>query len=140
MGRTSHWNSSNDFKNSCKEARIKKALMMPYNPQQNGVAERKNKAIIGVAKVMIHDQDLSMFLSAKALQQGNAQSKQESSQGLGGQDSRGSIHKGEIVGWAFLYLRVFDTYRCTFKEEDGVGAFNTCIFVGYNETSKEYRV
>ena len=39
---------------------------MPYNPQQNGVAERKNRAIIGVVKAMIHDQDLPMFLWEEA--------------------------------------------------------------------------
>ena len=26
----------------CKEARIKRELIVPYNPEQNGVAERKN--------------------------------------------------------------------------------------------------
>jgi hypothetical protein len=35
---------------------------MPCNPQQNGVSERKNMLIVGVAKVMLHDQDLPMFL------------------------------------------------------------------------------
>jgi hypothetical protein len=33
-----------------------------YNPQQSGVVERTNRSIIGAAKAMIHDWDLSMFL------------------------------------------------------------------------------
>jgi hypothetical protein len=41
-------------------------LTTPYNPQQNGVVKRKNKAIIGAAKVMLHDQDLPMFLWVEA--------------------------------------------------------------------------
>jgi hypothetical protein len=37
-----------------------------YNPQQNGVVEKKNRSIIGVVKAMIHDQDLPMFLWVEA--------------------------------------------------------------------------
>ena len=33
----------NEFKELCKEAGIKRELSTPYNPQQNGVAERKNR-------------------------------------------------------------------------------------------------
>lgn len=54
--------TSKDFKRFCANARIKKELIVPYNPQQNGVAERKNRAIIEAAKAIIHDQDLPMFL------------------------------------------------------------------------------
>jgi hypothetical protein len=58
--------TSNDFKSFCTQAGIKRELTVPHNPQQNGVAERKNRAIIGVAKAMLHDQDLPMFLWAEA--------------------------------------------------------------------------
>lgn len=35
---------------------------MPYNPQQNGVAERKNRTIMEVVKAMLHDQKLPKFV------------------------------------------------------------------------------
>ena len=35
--------TSNQFKNFCKEVGIKRELTTPYNPQQNGVAKRKNR-------------------------------------------------------------------------------------------------
>jgi hypothetical protein len=35
---------------------------MPYNPQQNGVVERKNKAICEATKAMMFDQDLPNYL------------------------------------------------------------------------------
>jgi transposase InsO family protein len=39
----------------CKYVRIKRDLTTPYNPQQNGVAERKTKTIMEAVKIMIHD-------------------------------------------------------------------------------------
>ena len=58
--------TSNEFKELCKEARIKRELSTPYNPQQNGVAERKNRTIMEAAKAMLHDQDLPMHLWVEA--------------------------------------------------------------------------
>ena len=58
--------TSKEFEAFCKEAGIKRELTTPYNPQQNGVAERKNRTIMEAVKTMIHDQDLPMHLWAKA--------------------------------------------------------------------------
>ena len=55
--------TSNEFNDFCKEAGIKRELTIPYNPQQNGVTERKNRYIMEAVKSMIHD--LSMCLWAK---------------------------------------------------------------------------
>ena len=41
-------------------------MSTPYNPQQNGVAERKNRTIMKVARAMLHDQDLPMHLWVEA--------------------------------------------------------------------------
>ena len=38
--------TSNEFKDFYKEVGIKRELTTPYNPQQNGVAKRKNRAIM----------------------------------------------------------------------------------------------
>ena len=39
---------------------------MPHNPQKNGVVERNNRTIMGVARAMLHDQGLPMHLWAEA--------------------------------------------------------------------------
>jgi hypothetical protein len=39
---------------------------VPYNPQQNGVVERKNKTICEAAKTMMFDQDLPNSLWEEA--------------------------------------------------------------------------
>ena len=54
--------TSNEFNDLCKEAGIKREFTIPYNPQQNGVAERKNRSIMNTIKAVIHDQDLLMYL------------------------------------------------------------------------------
>ena len=50
----------------CKDVGIKRELTTPYNPKQNGGAERKNRTIMEVVKTMICDQDLPMCLWAEA--------------------------------------------------------------------------
>jgi transposase InsO family protein len=57
--------TSKEFMNFCRDVGIKRELTTPYNPQQNGVAERKNRMIMEVLKTMIHDQDLPMCLWAE---------------------------------------------------------------------------
>jgi hypothetical protein len=41
-------------------------LIVPHNPQQNGVAERKNRSIEETVKELLNDQGLSMFLWGEA--------------------------------------------------------------------------
>ena len=50
----------------CKESGIKRELIVPYNPEQNGIVERKNRSIQESVKAMLHDQDLSKFLWGEA--------------------------------------------------------------------------
>jgi hypothetical protein len=57
--------TSKEFMNFCKDVGIKRELTTPYNPQQNGVAERKNRTIMEAMKTMIHDQDLPICLWEK---------------------------------------------------------------------------
>jgi hypothetical protein len=41
-------------------------MTVPYNPQQDRVAERKNRAITDAARSMLHDQSLPLYLWAEA--------------------------------------------------------------------------
>jgi transposase InsO family protein len=54
--------TSNKFGIFCRDVGIKRKLTTPYNPQKNGLAERKNITIMESIKTMIHDQDLLMHL------------------------------------------------------------------------------
>jgi transposase InsO family protein len=58
--------TSKEFMDFCAREGIRRELIVPYNPQQNGVAKRKNKAIVGAVRAMLHDQGLPLFLWAEA--------------------------------------------------------------------------
>jgi hypothetical protein len=57
---------SNEFKEFCSREGIRRELIAPHNPQQMGVAERKNRTIVGAARTMLHDQGLPLHLWAEA--------------------------------------------------------------------------
>eukprot|EP00253_Pinus_taeda_P032069 PITA_32069 len=57
---------SDEFKDFCNAEGIRRELIAPHNPQQNGVAERKNRTIVGAARAMLHDQGLPLHLWAEA--------------------------------------------------------------------------
>lgn len=50
----------------CAKEGIKREWTTPYNPQQNGVVERKKRTIVEATKAMMHNQDLPRFLWAEA--------------------------------------------------------------------------
>jgi transposase InsO family protein len=58
--------ASRDFSDFCIDVGIKREYTVPYNPQQNGVPERKNITIIVATRAMLHDPNLPMTLWAKA--------------------------------------------------------------------------
>ena len=57
---------SGEFKDFCTAEGIRRELITPHNPQQNGVAEWKNRKIVGAARAMLHDQGLPIHLWAEA--------------------------------------------------------------------------
>jgi hypothetical protein len=133
--------TSKEFVNFCKDVKIKRELTTPYNPQQNGVAERKNKTIMEVVKTMIHDQDLSMHLWAEV--------------------SRTKMHVHNILSHSALrfktpeemfsekkpevkHLKIFGcpvfVHIPKEKRAKLVPLGNKGIFVGYYEFSKAFKI
>jgi transposase InsO family protein len=54
--------TSKEFVSFRKSVGIRRELTIPHNPQQNGVAERKNRSIEETMKALMNDQSLSMYL------------------------------------------------------------------------------
>jgi transposase InsO family protein len=46
---------SNEFKDFCRKEGIRRELIAPHNPHQNGVVKGKNRTIVGAVRVMLHD-------------------------------------------------------------------------------------
>jgi transposase InsO family protein len=57
---------SNEFKDFYSREGIRRELIAPHNPQKNGVVKRNNITIVGVSRVMLHDQGLPMHLWVEA--------------------------------------------------------------------------
>jgi transposase InsO family protein len=49
--------TSKEFIIFCKDVGIKRELTTPYNPQQNGVAERKNRTIMEAVKTIVRNRE-----------------------------------------------------------------------------------
>jgi hypothetical protein len=132
---------SQDFSDFCIEAGIKREYIVPYNPQQNGVAERKNRYIVEAVKVMIHDQHLPMFLWAEASM------TVVYVQNISPHNTLRNITPEEAFIGVNLEVGHFKIFGCPVyihipKEKrtklDPSGRKGT--FLGYNESSKAYRI
>jgi transposase InsO family protein len=75
------------FEDFCKEAGIKRQLTVPYNPQQNGVAERKNRTICEAVKAMMFDLGSAKFFMGRSYLHCRVYLEQVSTCYLEGQDS-----------------------------------------------------
>jgi hypothetical protein len=133
--------TSRDFNDFCIEARIKREYIVPYNPRQNGVAERKNGTIIEATKAMIHDQNLPMILWAEASMKAMYVQNRSPHQILKNMtleeaftEVKPEVGHFRIFGCP-VYFHIPKEKRTKLDPSSRKGTF-----VGYNESSKAYRI
>jgi hypothetical protein len=133
--------TSKEFVNYCKDVGIKRDLTTPYNPKQNGVAEKKNRTVMEVVKTMIHDQDLPMCLWAEAARTAVYVQNQLSHSALGFKtpEEMFSGKKSEVSHLKIFGCLVF-LYIPKEKRNKLDPSGKKGIFVGYCEVSKAFRV
>jgi transposase InsO family protein len=133
--------TSNEIKDFSREAGIKRELTTPYNPQQNGVAERKKRLIVEAAKVMIHDQSLPMHLWAKASSTVVYVQNRSPHKILGNKTPEKVFTRKKLE---VSYLRIFGCQVHIHLPEEKRTKLEPSgrkgIFLGYSETSKAYRI
>jgi hypothetical protein len=133
--------NSNEIKDFCREARLKRELTTPYNPQQNGVAEKNNRLIVEAAKAMIHDQSLPMHLWEKASST-TMYFQNISPHKILGNKTPEEVFTGKKPEVSYLrifgcpmYIHVPKEKRTKLETSGRMG-----IFLGYSETSKAYGI
>jgi hypothetical protein len=133
--------TSKEFENFCKDVEIKRELTTPYNPQKNGVVERKNRTIMEVVKTMIHDQDLPMNLWEEVAKTTIYVQNRVSHSALGFKTpeemfSRKKLKVSHLKIFGFpVFLHISKEKKTKLDPSGKKG-----IFVGYYEASKASRV
>ena len=102
--------TSGKFVYFCASEGIWREFTVPYTPQQNGVVERKNGAIIGATRAMLHDQGLPLFLWAD-LQYDYLLTEQESSKVLGECYSKGGFLGRGLNLYSYVFFGVLHILR-----------------------------
>eukprot|EP00253_Pinus_taeda_P013098 PITA_13098 len=127
--------------NRADEKSIRREWTAPSNPQQNGVAERKNRTIVGATKAILYDQDLPRFIWEEAcnttvyIQNGTprrALGKKTLERVFIGKKPKVSHFRNFS---SIAYCHVLDEKRTKLNQTAEKG-----FLVGYSKTSKAYRI
>jgi hypothetical protein len=133
--------TSLDFKNYCEENGIKRQLTAAYTPQQNGIAERKNRTLLEMVRCMITSKDIPKRFWPEAVNWANYVLNRSPAAALvdvtpeeAWSSTKPSVKHFRIFG-CIAYAHVPDAQR---KKLDNKST--KCIFLGVSEESKAYRL
>jgi hypothetical protein len=124
-----------------KQEGIRHELTVEYTPQQNGVAERKNRSLVETARCLMIQSGLSASFWAEAILTANHIRNRCPSRSLRGEiPFKMWTRRTPIVS----YFRKFGTTAFALDKTPRKGQFDSrskkCIFIGYSVQSKAYRL
>ena len=133
--------TSNEFMEYCSAKGIKKEHTVPHTPQHYGVAERKNRTIVGATKAMLFDKGLPLFVWVEAYKTAIYIQNRCPHTTLGRK-----THEEVFIGTMpdVSHIRIFGSvcychvHVDTRKKLDPFGEKG--LLVGYSNISKAYRV
>lgn len=133
--------TSNEFKAFCDEFGIVHQLTIPYSPQQNGVAERKNRTVMEMARCLLFEKKLPKTFWCEAVNTAVYLLNRLSTKAVEGMTP---IEAWSGLKPSFKHLKVFgcvcffhvhSSKRTKLDERAQQG-----IFLGYSSNSKEFRI
>ncbi|CAL1680763.1 unnamed protein product [Lasius platythorax] len=132
---------NSDIDGFLKERGIVRRLTVPYSPQQNGVAERRNRTIVEMARCILLESGLPPRFWGEAVNTANYVRNRCPSKSLDGKTFFEAL-SGKIPDVS--HLREFGDHVFVLNNVPGLGKFHPRgipgIFVGYSDTSKAYRI
>ena len=132
---------SKSFETFLKQNGIKRRLTVPHTPQQNGIAERKNRTLVETARCMLLQSNLPPSFWAEAISTANYIRNRVPSKALNGE----TPFKKWTGNRPFVYyFRTFGTTALALNKDPKKGKFDSrsieCVFVGYASESKAYKL
>jgi hypothetical protein len=133
--------TSSEFNLFCEENGIRRELTTPHTPEQNGVAERKNRTIVEMARSMLQARGLSNQFWAEAVA--------TSVYLLNLSPTKAVLNKTPYEAWYgrrpnVSHLRVFGCVAYALVNSQARQKLDEksekCIFIGYCTQSKAYRL
>jgi hypothetical protein len=132
---------NNDFAKLLKKRGITRRLTVPYNPEQNGISERKNRTLLDMARCLLIESGLSSSFWAEAVNTANYLRNRCPSKSLNGKTPY-EMWTGKKPN--LKHLRIFGFKVFCLNRSPGKGKL-ACrskegMLVGYSEESKSYRI
>jgi len=132
---------SNAFKDFLRSEGISHQLSVEYTPQQNGVAERKNRTLVEMARCMMLQGNLPQSLWAEAVNAATYIRNRCATKSLNGETPFEAWSKRTpYVG----FFRIIGSKAIVLNKAQGKGKFqpkgDEYVLVGYSEESKAYRL
>ncbi|KAJ3705098.1 hypothetical protein LUZ61_008803 [Rhynchospora tenuis] len=133
--------TSTIFETFCKEHGIRRPLTAPYSPQQNGVAERKNRTILDMVRCLLKTKNMPKEFWAEAVQCAvyvQNRCKHASLEDMTPEEAwsgqKPTVKHFKVFG-SVAYAHIPDQRRTKLDDKS-----EKLIFVGYDERSKAYRL
>jgi hypothetical protein len=131
----------NELESYLEKHGIKHEMTVAYTPEQNGVAERRNRTLVEMARCMMIQSQLSSSFWAEAISTANYLRNRCPSRSINGQTPH-KLWTGK--DFSVKHFQIFGTKGYRLDKTPNKGKFDPrskkCIFVGYSTERRAYRV